>query len=419
MFSAVDDLVPWATGALCGLVGERSVTGSEGGAQTKFAALVRRLSLDVDMWCPVRDDVSGHRSFCDDGLPLGDRPVVVCQWGNDPRRPTLTLNGHVDVVPEGDVSQWSHPPWEGTVADARVYGRGSCDMKGGLVAAVLAIAALQRTGVDPAVNVMLQSVIGEESGGVGTLAALQRGYDGDAAIILEPTNMAICPVSAGAASFRLHVGGRAAHAAFRRDGISALTLFAGLLPAIEAFETSRHRGFRHAAFPDGALVAPISVGKVNTGDWPSTVPDSLVAEGRLGVLPGEEIADARAAFEQCIATAARGGDWNQVGSPAIEWFEGQFEAASTELDAELVTMLGRAHAHVAGEAPQVRGVPYGSDLRLFTNDAEVPAVLYGPGDPSVAHAADEFVPIEQVRDVAKVMALMLLRPPAVRYGDKA
>jgi acetylornithine deacetylase len=415
---AVEELGDWATALLCDLVAIPSVTGDEAAAQARYAEALREIGLDVESWCPVLDDVADHPSFSDDGLPLGDRPVVAGRWPvGDGDRPTLVLNGHMDVVPPGDVARWTSDPWTPVVLDGRVRGRGTCDMKGGLTAAALALAALRQLRVEPAVDVAVLSVIGEESGGVGTLAAVARGLAGDAAIILEPTGLDLCPVGAGALSFRLHVHGVAAHGANRLDGVSAIDLFAELAAALRTLEMARHEGFHHPAFPDGFLVAPISVGRVVAGDWPSTVPDTLVAEGRFGVLPGESIVDARADFEAAVARAAAGSSWARVRAPAVEWFEGQFAPAATPLDDPFLLQLADAHARVVGRAPAVRGVPYGSDLRFFTNDAGVPAVLYGPGDVAAAHTVDESISLAEVRTAATVLATLLLSPPS--FGGSA
>jgi acetylornithine deacetylase len=281
-------------------------------------------------------------------------------------------------------------------------------MKGGLVSGLWAVAALKRIGVSPRGELLLESVIGEETGGVGTLATVVRGYRADAAIVLEPTRMAICPVGAGAASFRLRVPGRAAHGAMRGKGVSAVEKFIPLYAAMEELERSRHAGFRHPCFETGDRVAALSVGKVRAGDWVSTVPESLVAEGRYGILPGETLQAARAQFEAAVGKAAGADPWLREHPPAVEWFEGQFEPAETSLEAPFLAALSSAHRAVAGAAAPLRGVPYGSDLRFFTNHAGMPAVLYGPGDVAWAHSVDEHVPVEQVVGVARTVALAIL-----------
>lgn len=406
---AVDGRMDWATELLRELVRVPSVTGAEGAAQELIGEMLRSLGADVTAFCPTLEELSTHPSFSDDGLPLGERPVVVGRWGDDRERATIVLNGHVDVVPPGDPALWAHGPYRAALIDGEVHGRGACDMKGGIVAALLAITGLREAGIDPGVNVVVQSVIGEETGGAGTLAAVMRGFTGDAAIILEPTGGAICPVGAGAASFRLHVSGRAAHGAMRREGVSAIEKFIAIQDALVRLEAERHSGFRHPAFEDGELVAAVSVGTLVAGDWPSTVPETLIAEGRFGILPGESLDEGRRALERAVADAAAVDPWLRVHPPRVEWFEGQFAPAETPLDAHLVGVLGDAHASVHDRAPAIRGVTYGSDMRFFTNDAGMPAVLYGPGDIALAHTVDERVPLRQVRDVAEAVALTLMR----------
>ena len=405
---AVDDLAAQTTEMIQELVRIPSITGDETAAQGFVAGVLRDLGFSVDQWNPTREDLQDHRSFSDDGLPLGSRPVVVGRWGGSPGGGSVILNGHIDVVPPGREEDFPHGPWQGEVHDDLLWGRGACDMKAGLIAGILAVAALQRAGLTPAPEVIVESVIGEESGGVGTLATVVRGYRADAAVVLEPTRLQLCPVGCGSCSFRLHVPGRAAHGAMREEGVSALDNLWPLHRALMAFETERHRGFSHPLYPDDRLAAPLSIGTVQAGDWPSTVPEALVAEGRYGIFPGEDLDVARAAFEQVVMAAAATDPWLAEHPPTVEWFEGQFESAVTDLDSALLTQLGEAHSEVRGAPTGVHGVSYGSDLRFFTNDAGMPAVLYGPGDVADAHTVNEHVQLTEVLDAAKTVALMLM-----------
>ena len=339
-----------ATDLLRQLVATPSVTGDEAAAQAVVAEALADLGLEVDRWCPTREELAGHPSFSDDGLDLGERPVVVGRLDGEGDGPPLVLNGHIDVVPVGDEDRWPVPPWNDRLDGTVLAGRGTCDMKGGLVAGIAAVSALLRQGLRPPSPVLVQSVIGEETGGVGTLAAMLRGHTGSAAIVLEPTRLHRCPVGAGAASFRLHVPGRAAHGAMRAEGVSAVDKFVPLLAAMAELERERHAAFRHPAYGEDELVAPVSVGRVSSGDWPSTVPEALVAEGRFGVLPGESLEAARASFEEAVARSAGGDDWLAEHPPVVEWFEGQFAPALTPVDHPLVVAVGAAHDAVAGDA---------------------------------------------------------------------
>jgi acetylornithine deacetylase len=393
--------------ALRDLIRIPSVTGDEARAQARVAGLFEQASLDVEVYCPTREELEGHPSFSDDGLPLGERPVAVGTAG--PQDPVVVLNGHVDVVPVGDLAGWPYPPWDAEVHDGAVWGRGSCDMKGGLVAGWAALRAIADAGVDLPVGVSFASVIGEETGGVGTLSAVLRGHGGETAIVLEPTRCDICPVGAGALSFEIAVDGKAAHGALRTHGVSAVDEFLPVLEALRTLEVVRNGRFSHPLFAaEGTLAAPLSVGTVEAGNWPSTVPERLVARGRYGVLPGESPEAARDEFERAVAAAAAGDAWLATHPPSVRWIEGQFAPAGTPTDAAVVQRIAAAHTLLTGSTVGMHGVPYGSDLRFYVNDAQMPAVLFGPGDVRLAHTVDEHVPIREVLHVARVLTATLL-----------
>jgi len=411
IFDAIDRAVADLRGDLIAfarrLVRIPSTPGMEAPAQACAADAMRALGLDVALVSATRAELASHPAFCDDGLPIEDRPNAIGIWRASTRLPearSIVLNGHLDVVSPGNEALWTHSPWSARIEGNRLYGRGSCDMKGGVACGVYAIAALQRAGLTPGADVLIETVSGEESGGVGTLTTIVRGYRADAAIILEPTKLRLCPVQAGALTFRLIVPGRSAHGALKRSGVSAIDNLRLLLAAIDNLERERHARFRHPLYDDPLQVAPVSVGIVRSGDWPSTVPNEAVAEGRFGVFPGESVHEARRALETAIAAAADADVWLREHTPRVEWIEGQFESGETPLDAPIVTLLGRQHEQATGVPPMVEGVTYGSDLRLFTNHARMPAVLYGPGDVAQAHAVDETIDVEEMLTACRVIA---------------
>jgi acetylornithine deacetylase len=403
--SLADDLYELAQD----LVRRPTITGSEDEAQKALAERLADWGLDVDLW-RIEDPIRSHPAFCDDGLPV-TRLNLVAKWGERPRgeKAALVLNGHIDVVPPGEPERWQSDPFEGGIQEGSLHGRGSCDMKGGLAAAAIALKAAMRLGIEPRRNILFQSVVGEETGGLGTLAAIERGYRGDAAVIPEPTSLALCPVQAGALSFRLHVRGRAAHGAMRASGVSAIEKFWPIWEELSSFETDRHADFRHALYPEGALVAPLSVGRIASGNWPSTVPEELLAEGRFGIFPGEDTGTARASFEARVRAAESRDSWLAANPVAVEWFEGQFESGETPLDSPILRELSLCHRELEGREPRMHGVTYGSDLRLFTRYARMPAVLYGPGDVRLAHAANEVVPLDELVAASEVLALLIAR----------
>jgi acetylornithine deacetylase len=384
-----------------------SVTGEETEAQQYIAGRWRDWGLAVDLWIPERSEVVGHPAFCDDGLPI-ERVNVVAQWGEgDPNHAGLILNGHMDVVPVGDLSGWDDDPFAGIIHHGILFGRGSCDMKSSLAAMSFAVRAAQELGITPKRHVLLQSVIGEETGGLGTLAAILRGYRADLAILGEPTSLTLCPVASGALSFRLRVPGRAAHGALPDTGVSAIDKFHKVREVLRDLETERHASFRHPAFKDNPLAAPLSIGRLRAGDWPSTVPDEAIAEGRFGVFPGEDIAAARIQFETTVRNASKKDDWLRNHPVQIEWFEGQFEPGETDPDTPLIKELARCHQSITGSQLRQQGVPYGNDLRLFTRHGNMPAVLYGPGDVLRAHAANESISLDEIVTATEVYTMLI------------
>lgn len=392
------------------LVQTPSLPGHEQRAQQLVAEKLRSLGLMVDVVSSDFDDVKNHPAFCDDGVPFRERLNVVGRWkGSGAKQGTqhprsLILNGHMDVVPTGNENLWSESPWSGAIRDGQMYGRGSCDMKAGVAANIFAIQALQSLDYRPAGDVLVESVIGEESGGVGTLTTIVKGYKADAAVITEPTRLRLCPVQSGALSFRIKVAGRAIHACMKPYGVSAIEKFYVLLQAVQQLEQRRHVEYKNPLYEDPNNIAPVNFGTLHSGEWPSTVPDELVVEGRFGVLPGESTDAARKALASALTAAAKPDAWLADHPPVLEWFEGQFESGETAQDSPIVHAIAESHAQILGAPPMVQGVTYGSDLRLFTNHGGIPAVLYGPGSIFEAHTVNEHVDLQEVVTATKVLA---------------
>ena len=399
-----DDLVSF----IQTLVQSPSLANDEGPVQNIIQDKLESLGLDTEKILVRFDKLKDHPGFSDDGFSPDSRVNVMGQWHNDGGGRSLILNGHVDVVPTGPENLWNKSPWSGSVKNGRIYGRGSCDMKAGLGAGIFAVQVLQSIGFKPDGNIMIQSVVGEESGGCGTLTNIVKGYSADAAVILEPTSLKICPIQSGALTFRLTIPGRATHAAMRWDGVSAIEKFNLIHQSIIKFEKERHDSFNVAYFESRDRVAPINIGTIKGGEWHSTVPESVVAEGRFGVFPSETTRNARDAFEDHISEISNNDPWLKDNPPVVEWFEGQFESGQTDPEHPVIDKLMASHLTATGYAPIIEGVTYGSDLRLFTNHAHIPAVLFGPGDVRLAHAANEFVEIKEVLTSVKVVANMIV-----------
>jgi acetylornithine deacetylase len=392
---------------LCDLVAIPSLSGEETRAQESVATQMERFGLDVDVWELDFEALSRHPAYSAEvdrkqGLGVAGR----VGQGNGP---SLIFNGHVDVVPAGDRANWHFPPWRGTVTGDRVYGRGAVDMKGGLCCALFAAKAIRDAGLQLKGRLTIQSVIGEEDGGCGTLAAVLRGHTADAAVVIEPTQLAVAPAQAGALNFRITVPGYAAHGCIREEGVSAIEKFIPLYQAVMAFERDRNSEVNDPLFASYQIPYPITVGTLQAGNWASTVAESLTFEGRFGIGVGEGLIEARDLFEQNVARAAEVDDWLREHPPVIEWWGGQFAPASIPADHPVVTTVSGAFQEVSGRQAQIQGMTYGADMRLLVNQGGVATVLFGPGDVRRAHQPDEYVPIDDLVITVRTLALTALR----------
>jgi acetylornithine deacetylase len=395
------------------LVAVPSVSGSdaESDVQHLIAKQLRELDLDIDLWQLDLPRLTSDPAFPGWEATRSESWGLVASSGpvDGEVEPELVLQGHVDVVPSGDLGAWRTDPFTATIEGRQVHGRGTCDMKAGVVANLAAVRAVRAAGIGLSKPYAVQLVVGEEDGGLGAFATLDRGHRGKACIITEPTSGTITTANAGALTFELRVPGLATHGSTAYAGVSALEKFFPLHAALAALEDRRNRDV-HPLMAEYPVAYPLSVGKVSCGDWASSVPDLLIAEGRYGVALGEDPADARAELEQAVADAASRDPWLRDHPPTVAWTGGQFasgEYAAT--DRALHDLVAGAHADVTrGQRPRERGAPYGSDLRLYTA-AGVPTLHYGPGDVRLAHGPEESVPIDELVAVTESLVLALVR----------
>ena len=392
---------------LADLIAIESVANRETPAQERVAAEMRAIGLETDVWGIDFERLRRHPAYTAD-VDRRDGLGVVGSLGRGDGR-TLILNGHIDVVPAGDIERWTYPPFELTQRGGRLFGRGVVDMKGQLCSALAAARALRDAGVELDGALQIQSVIGEEDGGAGMLATIERGHTGDGAIVVEPTEFVIAPAQAGALSFRLTVPGLAAHGALREEGVDPVEKFIPIFRRIRALEAERNHDVADPLFRAEVLPYALTMGRLRAGIWPSTVAESLVAEGRYGVAPGEDLAAARRALEDAVAEAASGDAWLRDHPPTVEWVGAQFAAARTDARDPVVGTLADAVRSLNGTEPRVGGVRYGADMRLLVNHGHVPTVLFGPGDVREAHRPDESIRAADLVEMARILAITAIR----------
>jgi acetylornithine deacetylase len=390
-----------------------SVSGEEGPAQEVVVDEMESLGLEPDVWEPDVEGFRDHPGYFDtktyDDVGYEGRPNAVARIEGAGEGPSLALSGHVDVVPV-EAEDWTYDPWTATVEDGRIYGRGACDMKGGLAANLFVYRALRECGVDLAGDLLLQSTIDEEAGGTGgVLAALERGYQPDAAMIPEPFGLPdIGIASSGVMYARVTVEGKAAHAAYGYEGENAVDRLARVITALEELDRERKAriDYEPAVNQDPAAegaVTNINSGIVAGGDWPSTVPAEATVECRVGWPPGETREEVREQFEDAVSAVATEDDWLAAHPPDVEWFGWNAAPHECDRDAEVVDLARRHAADVCGREGQFVGGLAGLDERFYVNYYDIPCPTVGPVGHNL-HGADESVEKASLVETAQVLA---------------
>lgn len=345
------------------------------------------------------------------------RPNVLGVIGDASSGPTLMINCHMDTVPGGN---WQGPdagPYEAVIRDGRVYGRGAADVKGSITGAVLAIKALLSTGAKIPGRVVFAGVTGEEgSTSNGTHELLRNGPIPDMAIVCEPSGLGIYVSQKGSTNFSVGFSGKAAHSSRPELGVNAIDAAARFLLLHHASYGSRV-GITVDPLLGPATLVPVGVSGGGRGD---TIPDrcSVKLNCRYPsiVHPEEVEAYLKDTAEETSRTAGVGCEVSRE-TRTVQWrFEDKpsFEALpfTTPLDSPLVTSLVRSITAVRGKEPAIMGATFWSDAGLISGAAGVPAVVFGPGDISVAHAPVEYVEIAQVLDMAKILVHFVLSQAA-------
>jgi acetylornithine deacetylase len=376
--------------------------------QHVLADRMQQLDLDVDLWPLDLPALSSAPGFPGADADRSQAWGLVATSAAAADVPALILQGHVDVVPPGDTTRWQSSPFTPRMVGHRIHARGACDMKAGVVANLSAVAAVKAAGISTRRSFALHSVIGEEDGGLGAFATLRRGHTGSACIITEPTGGTLVTANAGALTFTLRVPGLATHGSTSYAGCSAINCYLAIHRALAELEEQRNVDVE-PLMHEYPIAYPISIGRVSAGDWPSSVPDRLVAEGRMGVRIQEDPAQARLELEETVAKACAQHPFLQDVPVTVSWSGGQFAGGRLPAGHPLRHCVADAHADATRtERPRERGAPYGSDLRLYAGQG-IPTLHYGPGDVRLAHGPNELVDVRELLDVTRALTLTILR----------
>jgi acetylornithine deacetylase len=395
---AVEELAEGAFGFLERLVAEPSVLGSESGAQSLVAAELDRLGFAVER-IPVPPDIDGLPGSGGPIVSYDGRDLVVGRRGTGEHR-SLLINGHVDVVPAGEVQLWSREPFApARLDDGWLAGRGAGDMKSGFAMAFLALEAA--LAVDPALAdapIRFASVLEEECTGNGTLAAAHAGVIAEAVLLPECTGLELLLDGIGIVWAEIEVRGRGAHAHVAGDGVNAIESALPLLAVLRTLEAELNQ--------ESAVWCATNIGTLHAGDWRSSVPTVARIGVRVGFPPGRTPAEVQQRLVDAIDDAARHDPWLATQPPRVRFDGFRAEPYDLPRDHPLVAELSLAHASVFGDGPAFWTGTATTDARYYLNQFDVPALCYGPRARDI-HGVDEAVELRSIVDGARVLARFL------------
>ncbi len=386
---------------------------AERALQEFLAARLERAGADVRVWEPDCAALAGH-PMVPEGFSFAGRPQLVARFAGAGGGRTLLLNGHIDVVSVEPRERWARDPFAAVVADERVHGRGSCDMKGGVASMTFAAAMLAELGIELEGELIVNTVSEEESTGAGGLA-MARELRADAAIVPEPGGLQVWIACRGSLLPTISVEGRAGHAGIAPrhpdDGgpVNAIEKMAILLEAVRRLREEWALRPRHRYLSPAEIVPTMIAG----GEWAVSYPAACRLDCHIEYLP--ESADEQGygsrverEFEDWIARAAAADPWLRANPPRVEWLIGGVPPAEIAPD-EPIVQIALDAARAVGRTSALGGLDNWHDGATLIVEAGIPSICFGPGDIHLAHTTEESVPIADLVDCAKAIAVTAMR----------
>jgi acetylornithine deacetylase len=387
----------------------------EAALQAYLAERLRVAGASTDVWEPAPEDVAGTR-LTPPGLRFDGRPQLAARFAGAGGGRSLLLNGHIDVVSATPRERWTSDPNAAEVRDGKLYGRGACDMKGGVAAMTFAAEALAELGIRLEGDLVVSTVTDEESTGAGGLAAVRHGVRADAGIVTEPSSFEVWVACRGSLIPTITVEGRPAHAGvpqphWREGGpVNAIEKAELVLDAMRRLQDD-WRGRPDQKHP---LLSPgdIVVVGIEGGEWVVTYPSECRVTYHVGYLPTFADVDGWGTsverdIVEWVTRATCADPWLAENPPAFSWAP-EVPSSEISLDEPIVETLVAAGGDL-GLPTRPTGMDNWHDGATFTRFGDTPCVGFGPQDLNTAHTVDECVPVESVVRSAQALAVATMR----------
>ena len=337
-----------------------------------------------------------------------DAPIVVgIHRPRDEAGRSLILQSHLDVVPEGLHDMWDDPPLSAKIDGDWMYGRGAGDMKAGAAANIFALDALRRIGLQPAATVYVQSVVEEESTGNGALQTFLQGYTADAVFIPEPEEEMLVRANTGVIWFQVQVRGVPVHVREMGEGANAIDAATRVMTALREMEEDWNAEKReHPHFEDEAHPINLNIGKIEGGDWASSVPSWCIIDCRVSIYPGRSAEDAAREITERVKAFAQTDSFLSNNPPEVVFNGFHAEGYVLEPGSEAEAVLERAHEDAIGAPLQSFMTAGYLDTRVYALYNKIPALCYGPKSRNI-HGINESVSLSSVKKITQAMALFI------------
>lgn len=317
---------------------------------------------------------------------------------------TLLFNGHMDTMPPGDILKWTNNPWKPTLDKGNIYGLGATDMKGGLMASIMAIKLIKDCGIELPNHIKILSVVDEEGGGNGTIHALMKGVKADGAVICEPSDNKIIRAHMGFIFFEIEVSGISLHCGKKWEGVNAIEKAIKVINGLNELEHQWLMKYKHEILPSPT----INIGVIEGGSAGSTVPDKCTFKICIHYLPKVMSYDqVKSDVIEVIDLCSKGDKYLRNNPPKYSIYQagGAFEM---DKDDSFINLVEKVYKGVINENPLIEGSCAGNDARLLKNMANIPTVILGPGYLNQCHTIDEYISEEEYLKFILIYAKLIL-----------